>query len=83
MYSKKTPDDGQRKCPKHVEFFFDKIKFGKFVRLVGFIKKTAVAVCPALSVSVSVCVCVPKYFPGCLLDVCQDTPYDYRPILLQ
>ena len=33
-----TPDDGQRKCPKHVEFF-DKIKFGKFVRLVGFIKK--------------------------------------------
>jgi hypothetical protein len=34
----KTPDDGQMKCPKHVEFF-DKIKFGKFVRLVGFIKK--------------------------------------------
>jgi hypothetical protein len=28
----------QRKCPKHVEFF-DKIKFGKFVCLVGFIKK--------------------------------------------
>ena len=34
----KTPDDRQRKCPKHVEFF-DKIKFGKFVRLVGFIEK--------------------------------------------
>jgi hypothetical protein len=34
----KSPDDGQRKCPKHVEFF-DKIKFGKSVRLVGFIKK--------------------------------------------
>jgi hypothetical protein len=34
----KTPDDEQRKCPKHVEFF-DKIKFRKFVRLVGFIKK--------------------------------------------
>jgi hypothetical protein len=34
----KTPDDGQRKCPKHVEFF-DKIKSGKFMRLVGFIKK--------------------------------------------
>jgi hypothetical protein len=34
----KTPDDGQRTCPKHVEFF-DKIKFGKFVRLAGFIKK--------------------------------------------
>ena len=37
----KTPDDGQRKSPKHVEFF-DKIKFGKFVRLVGFIKKESV-----------------------------------------
>jgi hypothetical protein len=34
----KIPDDGQRKSPKHVEFF-DKIKFGKFVGLVGFIKK--------------------------------------------
>jgi hypothetical protein len=33
-----TPDDGQRKCPKHVELFFDKIKFGKFVCLVGFIE---------------------------------------------
>jgi hypothetical protein len=33
----KTPDDGQRTCPKHVEFF-EKIKFGKFVRLAGFIK---------------------------------------------
>jgi hypothetical protein len=33
-----TPDDGQRRCPKHVEIF-DKIKFGKFLRLVGFIKK--------------------------------------------
>jgi hypothetical protein len=31
----KLADDGQKKCPKHVEFF-DKIKFGKFVRLVGF-----------------------------------------------
>ena len=30
---------GQRKCPKNVVFFFDKIKLGKFVRLVGFIKK--------------------------------------------
>jgi len=31
-------DDGQWKCPKHVEFF-DKIKYGKFVRLFGFIRK--------------------------------------------
>jgi len=34
----KTADDGQRKCPKHIEFF-DKIKFWKFVGFVGFIKK--------------------------------------------
>ena len=34
----KIPDDGQRNCPKHVEFR-DKNKFGKLVRLVGFIKK--------------------------------------------
>jgi len=24
----KTPDDGQRRCPKHVEFY-NRIKFGK------------------------------------------------------
>ena len=32
----KTPDDGQRKCPKHVEFH-SKNKREKFVHLVGFI----------------------------------------------
>jgi hypothetical protein len=31
-----TPDDGQRNCPKHVEFHF-KNKFEKLVHLVGFI----------------------------------------------
>jgi len=31
-----TPDDGQRNCPKHVEFY-SKNKFEKFVHLVGFI----------------------------------------------
>ena len=36
VYSKKTPDDGQRNCPKHVEFHF-KNKFEKLVHLVGFI----------------------------------------------
>ena len=30
----KTPDDGQRNCPKHVEFYFKK-KFEKLVHLVG------------------------------------------------
>ena len=34
----KTPDDGQRNCPKHVEFC-SKNKFQKSVRLVGFIIK--------------------------------------------
>jgi len=33
---KKTPDDGQRDCPKHVEFY-SKNKFEKLVHLVGFI----------------------------------------------
>jgi len=31
-----TPDDGQRNCPKHVEFHFQN-KFEKLVHLVGFI----------------------------------------------
>jgi len=32
----KTPDHGQRNCPKHVEFY-SKNKFEKLVQLVGFI----------------------------------------------
>jgi len=31
----KTPDDGQRKCPKHAEFY-SKNKFGKLLHLDGF-----------------------------------------------
>ena len=34
----KTPDDGQRSCPKHVEFY-SKNKFEKLVHLVGLIIK--------------------------------------------
>ena len=34
----KTPDDGQRNCPKHVEFL-DKNKFGKLVRLLVLFKR--------------------------------------------
>ena len=30
-----TPDDGQRNCPKHVEFY-SKNKFEKLVHLIGF-----------------------------------------------
>ena len=33
---RKTADDGQRNCPKHVEFY-SKNKFQKLVNLVGFI----------------------------------------------
>ena len=36
MYSEKTPDDGQKDCPKHIEFY-SKNKFEKLVHLVGFI----------------------------------------------
>jgi len=33
---KKTPDDGQRNCPKHADFHSEN-KFEKLVHLVGFI----------------------------------------------
>jgi len=36
VYSKKTPDDGQTNCLKHVEFY-SKNKFEKLVQLAGFI----------------------------------------------
>jgi hypothetical protein len=35
VYSEKIPDDGQRNCPKHVEFH-SKNKFEESVHLVGF-----------------------------------------------
>jgi len=35
---RKTPDDGQRNCPKHVEFN-SKNKFEKFLHLVGFVTR--------------------------------------------
>jgi hypothetical protein len=34
----KTPDDGQRNCPKHVEFL-DKNKFEKLVRVLVLLKR--------------------------------------------
>jgi len=36
VYSEKTPDDGQRNCPKNVEFYSGN-KFEKLVHLVGFV----------------------------------------------
>ena len=38
VYSEWTPDDGQRHCPKHLEFNA-KNKFVKLVHLVGLIIK--------------------------------------------
>jgi hypothetical protein len=37
----RSPDDGQRNCPKHADFL-DKNKFGKISASVGFIKKETV-----------------------------------------
>jgi hypothetical protein len=34
-----TPDDGHRRCPKHVEFR-DKINFGYLMHLVGYLYET-------------------------------------------
>ena len=44
VYSEKTPDDGQRNCPKHVEFYL-KNKFEKLEHLVGFIIRTVMKIC--------------------------------------
>jgi len=41
MYTVKTPDDGQRNCPKHVEFC-SKNKFEKLIHLFGFILRIGV-----------------------------------------
>ena len=40
---KKTPDDGQRNCPKHVEFY-SKNKFEELVHLVGFVIRNIITV---------------------------------------
>ena len=42
----KTPDDGQRKCPKHVELY-SKIKFEKLVHLVAYIIRISAQICKA------------------------------------
>jgi len=39
VYGEKPPDDGQRNCPKPVEFY-SKNKFEKLVHLVSFIVRT-------------------------------------------
>jgi len=44
VYSEKTPDDGQRNCPKHVELY-SKNKFEKLEHLFGFIIRISWKVC--------------------------------------
>jgi len=51
----KTPDDGQRNCPKHVEFY-SKNKSEKLMHLVGFIIRIYIYI--YIYVCVCVCVCV-------------------------
>jgi hypothetical protein len=55
------PDDGQRKCPKHVEFHFQK-KFEKLVHLVGFIIRKFVTMHGHMNVTMYGHMNV-KYFP--------------------
>jgi len=43
VFTVKTPDDGQRNCPKHVEFY-SKNKFEKLVHIVDFITRVLIGV---------------------------------------
>ena len=54
VYSEKSPDDGRRNFPKHVDFC-SKNKFEKLVHLVGFKTRIILQCC---FVCVCVCVCV-------------------------
>jgi len=58
VYSEKTPDDGQRNCPKHVGFY-SKNKFEKLVHLVGFIIRDYLSIKLCL-VLIYVC-CIDQY----------------------
>jgi len=40
VFTVKTPDDGQRNCPKQVQFY-SKNKFENLVHLVGFIMRSS------------------------------------------
>ena len=53
VYSEKTPDEGEKNCPKHVEFH-SKNKFEKLVHLVGF------ASCQLTCVTYTIVVCTVK-----------------------
>ena len=50
VYGENTPDDGQRNCPKHVQFY-SKNKFVKLVHLVAFIIRTNTVDCDGSLIS--------------------------------
>jgi len=50
----KTPDEGQRNCPKHVEFY-SKNKFEKLVHLVGFIIRIFCFIQPLVELDLAQC----------------------------
>jgi len=54
VYSENLPDDGQRNCPKHVEFY-SKNKFEKLIHLVFFIERITFTSCSNMT-GVLVCV---------------------------
>jgi len=55
----KTPDDGQRNCPKHVEFY-SKNKFEKLVHLVGSSILILLASCQQTCMTYTIAVCAVK-----------------------
>jgi hypothetical protein len=68
---RKTPDDGQRNCPKHVDFHSEN-KFAKLVHLVGFIIRN-VSRCNVTRTSKTVISYLEKYllYPVTLCNNCE------------
>ena len=67
----RTPDDGQRNCRKHVEFY-SKNKFGKLVHLVGFIiRKTRRVWRQTNTIPIFFCVCFSRAYGSGHCDVTQ------------
>jgi hypothetical protein len=65
----RTPDDGQRNCPKHVEFHSKMKTFEKLVHLLGFITRNLSRCTDTLTSNMSLCSLVNKY-RGILLPAC-------------
>jgi len=65
----KTSDDGQRNCPKHVEFY-SKNKFEKLVHLVGFIIRSVSIYSVFQLASKVICICGVAFFCQVSWSVC-------------